>query len=105
MTATPPPFDWQPPVAPQGPPPPGWHKQPVPAPQTSVLAVVSLIAGFLWFFWVGSIIAVVTGHMGRRQVRELGYGGDTLAIIGLIFGYLGLASFALLVFVMMLGSR
>jgi len=59
--------------------------------------VISLIAGLTWFFWVGSIVAIVTGHIGRRQVRTLGYGGDALAIIGLIFGYIGAATFGLFV--------
>lgn len=104
MTSEPPPFNWQPPVPPQQPPPPGWHMQPVPAPQTSVLAVVSLIAGLLWFFWIGSVVAIVTGHQARRQVREMGYGGDTLAIIGLILGYLGAGTFVLFViFPLMIG--
>jgi hypothetical protein len=93
MTAEPPPFNGQP----QGPPPPGLYKQPVPAPQTSVPAVISLIAGLLWLFWVGSLVAIITGHIGRRQVREYGYGGDALAIIGLIFGYLGAATFVIFV--------
>jgi hypothetical protein len=97
MTTSPPPFNLPPPAPPQGPPPPGLYYQPVPAPQTSVPAVVSLIAGLTWFFWIGSIVAIIAGHMGRRQVRELGYGGDALAIIGLIFGYIGAATFALFV--------
>lgn len=106
MTTEPPPFNAQPPVPPRQPPlPAGWRQQPVPAPQTSVLAVVSLIAGLLWFFWVGSVVAIITGHKARRQVRELGYAGDTLAILGLVFGYLGAGSFVLfVVFPLMIGA-
>jgi hypothetical protein len=58
---------------------------------------VSLIFGVLWLLWIGSIAAVVTGHLARRQVRELGYGGDTLAVFGLVLGYIGLATFGLFV--------
>ena len=103
-----PPSHWQPPVPPWGPPPYGPYQQPVPAPQTSVLAVISLVAGLLWILWIGSVAAIITGHLARREVRQMGYGGDTLAILGLIFGYIGAATFVIFVlFPMMLaiGSR
>lgn len=95
MNAQPP--HWQPPVPPWGPPHPAPHQQPVPAPQTSVLAVISLVTGVLWIFWIGSLAAVITGHLARQQVRQLGYGGDTLAIFGLVFGYIGAATFVFFV--------
>jgi hypothetical protein len=44
-------------------------------------------------FLIGSIVAVVTGHMGRRQIKESGglEGGDSLAMFGLILGWIGIA--------------
>ena len=44
-------------------------------------------------FLIGSIVAVVTGHMGRRQIKESGgmQGGDSLAMFGLILGWIGVA--------------
>lgn len=72
--------------------------------QTSVLAVVSLVSGLLWFLWIGSIIAVITGHAARKEVREQGYNGDTLAVIGLVLGYLGLASLAWLTIMWVAGD-
>lgn len=65
--------------------------------QTSVFAVVSLVAGLTWWFWIGSIVAVVCGHIGRQEARDKGYGGDAMAVIGLVFGYMGLATFGLFV--------
>jgi hypothetical protein len=60
---------------------------------TNALAVVSLCFGigqfFLWF--VGGIVAIVCGHIARRQIRETGESGDGLAVAGLIMGYLGVA--------------
>jgi hypothetical protein len=68
--------------------------------RVNVLAVVSLVAGLLWFAWIGSLTAIVTGHMALFQIsrssgRET---GRTAALIGLMFGYFGLAT---LVFVLL----
>ncbi len=72
---------------------------PVPFRQTSTLAIVSLIAGILsWVVvpFIGSIVAIITGHMARKEIRNDSgrFDGDGLAIGGLILGYL---QFALLV--------
>jgi len=61
-------------------------------PKTNNLALVSLICGVLgWSMlpFVASIVAIVTGHMARKQIKE-SYGreeGDGLAIGGLVLGY------------------
>ena len=65
---------------------------PIPARRTNVAAVVSLVFGILWLFWLGSVIAVVCGHAARKQIRRSGEAGDGAAIAGLILGYLGLAT-------------
>jgi hypothetical protein len=63
--------------------------------QTSTLAIVSLVTGILsWFILpiLGGIVAVITGHMARKEIRN-SFGtqtGDILAILGLILGYLNL---------------
>jgi hypothetical protein len=69
---------------------------PTSSPSTSTLALVSLVAGILTWFAVpvlGAIAAVITGHMARREIRDSqGHvGGDALAVVGLILGYLQLA--------------
>ena len=38
-----------------------------------------------WCF--GGLIAVITGHIARHQIKRTGEGGATLALIGLIAGY------------------
>jgi len=75
-------------------------------PKTNTLALVSLISGVLGWFAVpvlASIVAIVTGHMARKQIK-LSAGreeGDGLAIGGLVLGYvslvLGLIGIALVV--------
>jgi hypothetical protein len=58
---------------------------------TNGLAIASLVLGILWLWGVGSILAVVFGHVGKKQIRERGQGGNGLATAGLVLGYLGIA--------------
>lgn len=82
-----------------------------PTPPTNTLAIVSLVSGILsWFLFpiVGALVAIVTGHMARREITaSLGsQGGDGLALAGLIIGYLNLATycFSILIFILIFGS-
>ncbi len=64
----------------------------VPTRQTSSLAVVSLVAGILgWSLLplIGSIAAIITGHMARAEIRRAPerLDGDGMALAGLILGY------------------
>ena len=63
--------------------------------QTSVLAVLSLVFGILgWTLLpgLGAIVAVVTGHIARAEIRRAPQTleGDGLAIAGLVLGWLGI---------------
>ncbi len=65
---------------------------PAPFRQTSSLAIVSLVAGILsWILvpFIGSIVAIITGHMARKEIRNAPerLEGDGLAIGGLLLGY------------------
>jgi hypothetical protein len=58
----------------------------------SALAITSLITGIVgWTIlpFIGSIVAVITGHLAKKEIRESGgtIGGDGMAIAGLILGY------------------
>lgn len=70
--------------------------QQIPSPSpNSTLATISMIAGILgWTIapLLGSLAAVITGHMAKREIREsLGQlGGDGMATAGLVMGYLQL---------------
>ena len=75
-------------------------------PQTSGFAIASLIcaiAGWFLFFFIGGILAVVFGHMARREIRQSqGWKrGDGLALSGLIIGYLNIAA-TIIVFLLFL---
>jgi hypothetical protein len=51
------------------------------------------VLGIVWVFWVGSILAVIFGHVALSQIkRSMGaVTGRGLAIAGLVLGYLWLA--------------
>ncbi|GGA72888.1 hypothetical protein GCM10011521_08770 [Arenimonas soli] len=79
--------------------------------QTSALAITSLVSGLLgWTFLplVGSLVAIVTGHMARAEIQRSNgqIDGDGLAIAGLVLGWLVIAIsvLTLLVFVVFLGG-
>ena len=60
--------------------------------KTSTLAIVSLVAGILgWTLlpWLGSIGAIITGHMARGEIgRSAGtIDGNGYAIAGLVLGW------------------
>lgn len=69
--------------------------------ETSALAVASLVCGILGIAQIlpliGPIIAVVTGHLARREIRESDGAktGAGMALAGLIMGYLMLGLYAL----------
>ena len=60
----------------------------------SSLAIVSLIAGILGltlFPLLGSIVALITGYMARKEIQESAgsIGGDGLVTAGLVLGWIG----------------
>src|SRR5512138_191265 len=66
----------------------------VPKP-TSSLSLTSMIMGMLGWTLVpvvGGIIAVITGHMAKKEIRQSDglLGGDGIATAGLVLGYANL---------------
>lgn len=64
----------------------------VPVKTTSTLAIISLVAGILgWTLLplLGSVGAIITGHMARGEIRKSAgtIDGDGLAIAGLVLGW------------------
>jgi len=61
-----------------------------PARRLNVLAILSLIASFVW--GLGSIVAVIMGHTALRQIERSDgtQSGRPAAIAGLAIGYFGL---------------
>lgn len=63
-----------------------------PVSTTSTLAIISLVAGILgWTLlpFVGSVGAIITGHMARSEIRRSAgaIDGNGYAIAGLVLGW------------------
>ena len=73
---------------------PAPHSATTALPPTDPLAIVSLVSAVLGLTalpGLGSVVAVVTGHLTLRRVRSSGRGGEALAKGGLVVGYIGIA--------------
>jgi Domain of unknown function (DUF4190) len=67
-----------------------------PAKPTSTTAIISLVSGILgWTLlpFLGSVVAIVCGHMARAEIKRSNgmIDGDGMAIAGLILGWLSVA--------------
>src|SRR6202140_3828868 len=60
----------------------------------SVSFAASTVLGS-WCF--GGLVAVITGHVARHQIKTSGEVGANLALVGLIVGYLSIALFLLFI--------
>jgi hypothetical protein len=75
------------------------------APQTSGLAIGSLVSsvlGIFMCFFVGQIVGIVLGHMARKEIRasQGRITGDGLATAGIITGWVGIVLDVLIVLFM-----
>lgn len=59
---------------------------------TNGFAVASLVLGIVWCYFIGSILAVIFGHVAISQIGRDGGQGKGLAIAGLVLGYIGIAA-------------
>ena len=78
-------------------PPPGYG-QPLPVGQTTNgLAIASLVLGIVWVFGLGSILAVIFGFIGRKQIRQSGgrQSGGGMAVAGIVLGFVGVVGLIL----------
>jgi Domain of unknown function (DUF4190) len=73
------------PAAPQYGQPQPYAQQPYvqPAAPTNTMAILSLVFAFVF-----APLAIVFGHMAKKQIKQTGEGGDGLATAGLVMGYI-----------------
>ena len=80
--------------------PPGYGNPgygPAPSSGNDGLAITSLVLGVLWLGGLGSVGAIVTGHMSRSKAKQEGRQPSGLALAGLIIGYIGASFMAIMV--------
>lgn len=67
--------------------------------ETSELALASLGLSIVWLFGLGSLAGIYLARRSLREIRESegAIGGRTLAIAGLVTGFLGLGSTVLVI--------
>jgi hypothetical protein len=65
-----------------------------PARRVNGLAIASLVAGVLWMWWLGSVAAVIMGHVALSQIARSGgtQSGRPVALAGTAIGYFGLTA-------------
>jgi hypothetical protein len=111
----PPPFPAQSTGMPAYPPPPpypapGWTGH-APQPQwtqqskTNGMAIASLVLGLLWIWAIGSVLAIIFGHIAMGQIDQSGglQSGRGMALAGTILGYVGTGFTVLLLMVVVAG--
>jgi hypothetical protein len=72
---------------------PAGYGEPVGPSSTSAKAIASLVLSLVYACGIGSIAAIVLGHLARGEIKRSGgrVGGKGLATAGLVIGYIGLA--------------
>jgi Domain of unknown function (DUF4190) len=86
------------PTSPQ--PPAGWVHRPI-----ADDAIPALILAVLWLGGLGSLCAVICGHMALGNIRRSGgwLRGEAVAITALALGYVGLLSALMLIPLVIIG--
>jgi hypothetical protein len=54
------------------------------------LAVLAFVLGLFWGAGLGSLLAVILGHVARTRVRSTGERGAGLAFAGIVLGWIGI---------------
>lgn len=84
--------------SPPGPVPPGqwvvppqqWAYAVAPSRPTNGLAIAAMVLGIIWIYWLGSILAVVFGHIALHQMKQdPNQNGRGMAIAGVALGWTG----------------
>jgi hypothetical protein len=68
-------------------------KTPKPTSSLSITSLIMAVLGWTLIPIVGGIIAVITGHLAKKEIRQSDglLGGDGIASIGLVLGYLNVS--------------
>jgi len=64
----------------------------VPNSSTAVISLVSGILGLTFLPFIGSVVALITGRMAKREIDYSGgtLGGERMAQVGILLGWIGI---------------
>jgi len=69
-------------------------------PPTSGMAIASMVLGIVWIYWIGSILAVIFGHISLSQMRQNpSLEGRGMAIAGVVLGWIGIGVLLIIIIV------
>jgi hypothetical protein len=59
--------------------------------RTNGLAIASPVLGIMWLWWLGSVLALVFGYVGKNQIDRSGgqESGRGMAVAGIVLGWIG----------------
>jgi hypothetical protein len=69
------------------------------------LSIASLVLGILWILGIGSILALIFGYVGLRQIRRRDENGRGMAIAGIVLGWVGVGGILFLITLGIIGSN
>jgi hypothetical protein len=72
---------------------------------TNGLAIAAMVLGIVWFWWVGSILALIFGYVALRQIRVRDESGRGMAVAGIVLGCVGIGVGVIVLAVALLVSR
>jgi hypothetical protein len=75
------------------------------AQRTNGLAVAAMVLGIVWFWWVGSILALILGFVALRQIKERNESGRGMAVAGIVLGCVGIGVGVVVLLVAFLVSK
>ena len=61
------------------------------------LAIASLVLSLVWLGGLGSLLAVIFGHMSHNEAKRANRQASGLATAGLVLGYKGLVAIAIVI--------
>jgi hypothetical protein len=74
--------------------------------RTNGFSIAALVLGILWVSWIGSILAVIFGHIAKNQIERSNgtQSGRGMAIAGLVLGWIGVGTLLLFIVLTVIGA-
>ncbi len=80
---------------------PGYPAPPPASPRSSGMAIASMVLGILWLYWVGSVLALIFGYIGKSSIDRSGgmESGRGMALAGIVLGWVGVGLLVLIIII------